>query len=661
MSQDPDDLKPDALFDVLDATAVRRTRHFVRRYYPNDRIKGPGGKEISVVFPDPHVESDTYSFDTVLPGFFDEIKEALAPEKGDPKLTLARYAPSSYLLVAQESLSEAALVGLLRSGLLKRFESSAYAFAETTERMARANQVFLEGLDKGFVLTAEAIEEWAQVDSDEAFDELIRDSGSVSAGGYDVARLRADVEKDRDLLSSFAKKARQVTQETDPKLKALVDALVRNIPRAEREGLDEKDVRNKRKVIIFSFFADTVDWIYKHLAHVLATDRRLAAYRNRLVGASGDESYEGVSRRKAMFGFAPETTEAPPGQDEDLYDILVTTDVLAEGVNLQQCRNVINYDLPWNPMRLVQRHGRIDRIGSPHKDVYIRCFFPDRRLDDLLDLEARIRRKLAQAAASVGIEHEVIPGAATSDIVFAETREEIERLRREDPTIFVNAGEDPSAHSGEEYRQELRKGLDRYGDKIKSLPWGAGSGFVGGAMRGHFFCARVGDRLFVRFVPWDNKPILKDTLGCLRLIACREDTPRMLSLELYEHAFAAWHVARRDIFDEWAFATDPANLQPRVRPSLRAAADYLRRCPPPGMIQEDLDRLTEAIEAPWGPRIERQIRSAMESGEGVVASSAIAEAAKRLGLEPFQAPAPLPPIQEEEIRLICWLAVEGAG
>ena len=80
--------------------------------------------------------------------------------------------------------------------------------------------------------------------------------------------------------------------------------------------------------------------------------------------------------------------------------------------------------------RLVQRHGRIDRIGSPHRHVHMRCYFPDKRLDDLLELENRIRRKLAKAAATVGVEHEVIPGAATSEIVFAETREEMERLRR---------------------------------------------------------------------------------------------------------------------------------------------------------------------------------------------------------------------------------------
>lgn len=132
----------------------------------------------------------------------------------------------------------------------------------------------------------------------------------------------------------------------------------------------------------------------------------------------------------------------------------------------------------------------------------------------------------------------------------------------------------------------------------------------------------------------------------------------MLTPQLYERAFSAWQAARRDIFDEWTFATDPANLQPRVRPSLRAAAKHLRDHPPPGMTQKDLDELTEAIEAPWGPRIERQIRLAMESAVGTAASAAIAETVKRPGLEPFHAPAPLPPIQEEDIRLICWLALD---
>ena len=105
------------------------------------------------------------------------------------------------------------------------------------------------------------------------------------------------------------------------------------------------------------------------------------------------------NKTDAAERFAPKTSGKRG--DPDLTDILITTDVLSEGVNLQQARHIINYDMPWNPMKLVQRHGRIDRIGSEHTRVFMRTIFPADRLDALLGLEERIARKIAMAAASV--------------------------------------------------------------------------------------------------------------------------------------------------------------------------------------------------------------------------------------------------------------------
>jgi len=368
-----------------------------------------------------------------------------------------------------------------------------------------------------------------------------------------------------------------------------------------------------------------------HLAFDPQTDAALrkllgSLASGRIVSVAGQESRGGVSREDAVFGFVPLSSEAPPGRNEDKHDILITTDVLAEGVNLQQCRNIINYDLPWNPMRLVQRHGRIDRIGSPHRDVFLLCFFPDRRLDALLDLENRIRRKLAQAAASIGVESEVIPGGATNEVVFTEARQEIEKLRREEADIFVTGGEDPHAHSGEEYRQELRKGLQTRDAAIKSLPWAAGSGIAGGPERGHFFCAKVGDRLFLRFVPEGGGEVVRNTLNCLRTITCAEDSPRHLPPELAEATYDAWAKARKDIFDEWTFSTEPANLQPRIRPFFRSAAKHLQDHPPAGVQQAELDTIVEAVEAPWGVRIERALRETAKELDACCASAAIERA-----------------------------------
>ena len=190
-NENPDDLRPDMLHDVLDAVTVRRTRHFVRRYYPNDRIRGPRGVEMPVQFPEPHVEALNYDLDDVLPGFFEKLKEALAPddEKQQPLLTMARYSPSCYRRDEEIEGSQLTLVGLIRSGLLKRFESSAYAFAQTAKKMADSHDAFLKALDAGYLLSPKALEEWTNIDNDEEWETLLEETGSEPATPYKIGEL----------------------------------------------------------------------------------------------------------------------------------------------------------------------------------------------------------------------------------------------------------------------------------------------------------------------------------------------------------------------------------------------------------------------------------------------------------------------------------------
>jgi len=655
--QNPSDLRPDTLFDVLDETTVRRTRHFIKKYYPNEPIPGMGGQVIR--FPEPKVKQVEYSLDAVLPGFFDDFAEALAPVEGDPKLTLARYWPSRYRHEPDPEINqrEAALVGLLRSGLLKRFESSVNAFARTAKRMADSHDQFLAAMDRGVVPNSKALGDWGEIDNDEALEELLAVAGSEPIELYREADLRRDIELDRDILRRLSERAFQVQRENDPKLEQLVEELAEIAAEAEREAINEQESVDKRKVVIFCYFSDTVGWIEKFLFGAVETDPRLAAYSGRVVSVSSSEQQHKINRRDAVFGFVPRSTHAP--NQSDRFDILITTDVLAEGENLQQCRHIINYDLPWNPMRLVQRNGRINRIGSPHLDVFIRCFFPDRELDALLSLEERIRAKLEQAARSIGVEDEVIPEGAVSQRVFTETREQIDALRREEAGLLENNGEGANAYSGEEYRQELRQGLDDYGEELTSLPWAAGSGFKG-QRRGHFFCARIGDTPYLRFVPADCGDIISDRLGCLRLVTCEPNTERHLPEDMRLGAYAAWDKARDHIHAEWTFFTDPANVQPKVSSLLRRAAQHLRTNPPPDVTLENLNAIVESLEAPLSRRMENSIREAFkpDSDDRLAVSAAIIEKVRELGLQPFRAPDALPPIDQDEIQLIAWMAVD---
>jgi hypothetical protein len=381
-------------------------------------------------------------------------------------------------------------------------------------------------------------------------------------------------------------------------------------------------------------------------------------YRGRLASVSGAEERNGISRRSALHGFAPVTTGALAPNDQNLYDILVCTDVLADSVNLQQCRNVINYDLPWNPMRLVQRHSRVDRIGSRHGEVYLRTFFPDRQLDAMLRLEERVRGKLAQAAASVGVEDAPIEDGAFGAQSFAETRVEIEKLFKGDSSLYEAGGTEGAAQTGESYRRELRKAIERMGDAIELLPWRIGSGFVRGRQSGHFFCATIGQRTFLRFVPRDRlKKIVGEIGTCLRLIECESDTARFMDPSLEAEAYAAWAMARESIFQAWSSETDPARLQPRVRKLNREVAEFLRRHQPIGMDQPRVDRCIEAAESPWTRRDENLLRVAWNGEFKQAAEKAgfLIVEIEKIGIEHYQPPPPLPPIQIDDVHLICWM------
>ncbi|MHB8078214.1 MAG: helicase-related protein [Candidatus Krumholzibacteriia bacterium] len=662
MRVDPFDLNPDLLYPIIDATTVKRTRQFIKKHYANDTIRGSDGSMQVIRFPTPVASSIAYDLDAVLPGFFARLEDILMPADGHPLLRMARYQPERYLLEGTGLAEDTALVGLLRSALLKRFESSARAFRLTLGRMVREHEVFLETLARGHVVRKELLRELSAAEDDDAVEELLGDAADdrQDAAGYDIRRLTTDVTTDLALLREMAAEAGRIEAEHDPKLAALVEELAAIAMRAREEALDAEDERQKRKVLVFSAYEDTIDWIEAHLRRVIEQDARLAGYRGRMASVSGEDIRSGIRRDAALHGFAPVSTGAPPGATEDRFDLLLCTDVLAEGMNLQQCRNVVNYDLPWNPMRLVQRHGRVDRIGSPHQKVFLRTFFPDAELDALLNLEGRVRRKLAQAAASVGVEAAPIERGASGDQSFAETRDEIERLHREDPAIYEAGGTKGAAQTGEEYRQELRKGLERHKDTLLGLPWKIGSGIHGNGEPGYVFCAAVGDRVYLRFVPVSPEGVVTGELGsCLRLIECSEDTPRALSPEMALGAFPAWQRGRQHIHEAWTFETDPANLQPKVRPLNREVAVFLRDHPAAGIDQARLHRCLDAIEAPWSRREENQLRAVWtaEHPHAGTKSAALVEEVERLGVEPFQAPDPLSPIELGDIHLICWMAV----
>lgn len=672
MREDPTDLSPDLLYPIIDATTVKRTRQFVRKHYSGDQIPSPSGTLVPIEFPEPQAISVRYQLDEVLPGVFDHLEEALDPES-QAAISFSRYMPVLYLRTGAEPEDRArarAIVGLLRSGLLKRFESSVYAFRKTVEKMVREHEAFLRALDDGFVVTSAFMKEISAEDDDIFEEVLVGTEHRTSVYDYESERLRGDVQCDIEKLQSLLRSTSRVLPEQDPKLIALANALTDISRQASSEGIDQADERNKRKVLVFSFFEDTIRWIRDFLHAEFDRNPDLEHYCDRMVLVSGSGNIDDHSRHIALEGFAPVSMEVAKDRREDRFDVLVSTDVLAEGVNLQQCRHIINYDMPWNPMRLVQRHGRIDRINSQHSRVFLRTIFPADRLDRLLNLEQRILDKLAMAAGSVGVEAP-IEGAARGRQVFMETREEIEKLMREEPDLYVRGATESAAQSSEEYRQALRKAVEAGSRHIVNLPWKVGSGMVRGARRGVFFCAVVGKRTFLRFVPADEKWNVVDREGvverelgtCLRLIECEEDTGVHLPDALEERVFEFWDVAQKDIHSEWMWNTDPINLQPKVKPLNRRVAEYIRAHPPRNVDSARTDAAIDVLESPWPRRQEVELREWQETlcVPGAADSEVLVEKILATGLQAAGAPDPLPPVRRDDIELLCWMGIEPAA
>ena len=343
-------------------------------------------------------------------------------------------------------------------------------------------------------------------------------------------------------------------------------------------------------------------------------------------------------------------------------------------MNLQQAGRIINYDLPWNPMRVVQRHGRIDRIGSLHSRVFIDCFFPSAHLDRLLGLEARLRRKLALADAAVGT-GQVLPGFESGD---AKVFSDIERLRWEDAGFLEERG-GAAALSGEEYRRRLRAAAAHASaemEQARALPYGSGSGFINPrfAGSGYVFCIRVGEGgghpPRFRFVPvdgdWgplldgDDRPVVKsDTLTALVAADPGDETAaRELSEVAYDRAFDAWEAAREDVYREWMRLTDPSNLRPDVPKALREATEMVHKHGDV-LTTEDRDDLVKRLNTRPSRRIVKTIRELVRSEEEAPAAKIrrLRQLVEEAGLQPPEIPDPLPEITRDDIHLVAWTAV----
>ncbi len=373
-----------SLTRLLQHVVVRRTRRFIRAAYPASKLSrriGPGDyREEPLVFPrrvSGREQCLRYLIDAAYPGgLYNQILAALAALKL-PRQSLALYIDPAHIedsRLRNVRRSPGNLRGLLKVLLLKRVESSIEALRLTLDRMARRIDDMRDDLAQGFVRVPIP-------DNDEPGDD--DDDGDVDVAPSEIflaAELRADLEIDRSLIGDLRAGLERLGPQQDAKLAVLRDYLQRRPP-------------GEHKVLIFTQFADTAEYLGRNLAE---HDTLAVA-----TGARGGAL--SLGRR-----FAPRANRVSLQPGEEI-DLLVTTDVLSEGVNLQDGDTLINYDLHWNPVRLIQRAGRIDRIGSTNDEIHIASFLSETSLEVKLHLEAIVRARIDDFIRVFGEDFHVLP------------------------------------------------------------------------------------------------------------------------------------------------------------------------------------------------------------------------------------------------------------
>jgi len=419
---------------ILKYLMVRRTRREIERYFADD-LKNQKLKFPEVENPEPVY----YQLNEEESKTFNRTIELIAR-----KFKYARYMPMLYYRGDEkpdqlEIQSQKNMGRFMKILLIKRLESSFYAFRNTVDRFTAYYELFLSELENGNVYVskkyANKIFELLDNDEDAAIQKLLESDKAKKYPAEDFTKgLKRDLENDLQILREIQELWREIKR--DPKLLTFV------------EILSSRPILKKNKLIVFSESKETVDYLAKNLGK---------QFPNEVLAFSGASSAS--VREKVIENF-----DARARFPKDDYRILITTEVLSEGVNLHRSNTVINYDIPWNPTRLMQRVGRINRVDTEFDKIYSFNFFPTEQSNDQIKLKEAAEAKIHAFITLLGADARLLTEG--EDI---ESHELFNRLISK-KTI---TGEDEEDESELKYLQVIRELRDNDPDlfhKIKRLP-----------------------------------------------------------------------------------------------------------------------------------------------------------------------------------------------
>ncbi len=640
-ANNPEEVSEPHLFPLIDALTVRRDRRFVVTRYPNERFKDG----TRVVFPEPELIEQRYDLDDAYPELAKDISKDI------DALTMARYRHNAYLIGGEESASQETIGAFMQSMLLKRFESSWFAALRTVERMMNAIEKILASITQhGVVPIGSAIDD-VRLDADLGIvilDELFEGIDSlgefIDADKFDDTFVE-HLENDLNTLGDIESRLSGLEGRLDPKLETLKRVMA-NTP--------------SQKVAIFSSFGDTIEYLLDRIE----SDPTILNGRSWVSVVGGDTDPN--QRARAVERFCPASeSEAQNGNStrpDDEVDVLISTDVLSEGQNLQQAQAVLSYDMPWNPQRVVQRNGRVIRLRSPHDVAFLYTLIPVQGdLEKLLHLESNIQAKIVAANASIGMESPVLQQTEAESRIYADLQNFTNRLAGGDKTLLdeqMNA-----AFAGEFFRSELMR-AHQEGElqRIRDLPWGIGAAFVPTSTpltepTVFFACRTRNEERYWRLVSKSGNVIDAEDLEIMFHInpngqpGC--DIPSDIDFN------RLFNIAAEDIVESHNQLTDPTALEGAVPASQRWALEILTS--PDAPEGQQYDDAHAALSIGRNQRVRRafsDLRREYTQGMTITETTArILEIVKEFGLAPVDPPTPPKPITSDDLGVVCYQVI----
>lgn len=400
-----------AYFRILDMLTIARSRKHIEKYYDTADIgKFPNRLKPKTLTP----AIDTKNQFKDIGVMYDEIST----------LTLASYTPLGYVRadkradyeekydmtthtgsVFRQVDREQSLIYLMRVNLLKRLESSIHSFKLTVNKLIElvdSNLKQIEQHQNGEVDYELSITE-VDIDDTDLEDMLIGGKTKVLIQDIDIIRWKQDLKQDRKILTDLMGSIKLIDAERDAKLLALKNII--------EEKLENPINPDNKKVIVFTAFADTAIYLYKELSEWLKIEKGI--YSSLVTGSGNNKTNMPKGKtdlNTILTNFSPRSKKREQIYPNEVNqtDILFCTDCISEGQNLQDCDFLINYDIHWNPVRIIQRFGRIDRIGSINEQIQLVNFFPNIELDNFIDLVARVQGKMVMLDVSATGEDNII-------------------------------------------------------------------------------------------------------------------------------------------------------------------------------------------------------------------------------------------------------------